>query len=155
MPDRDEGLFARLSPRNRALKKKKKLVEDYVAASVDAARKVDLSYGKIPQDKAVDMVLAGDMEKERLHVPITERSPHHHIPRPHKMNDGNAALVHEDFRNIWITDLKGSPITRKVPIRPGRFRQFSVKLFRTSNVCQTKQQQQRAHQPLQGVPESA
>ena len=66
MADKEESLFARLNPRRRAYLKKQKLVEDYVSGQFTAAREVDLSYGKIPQEKVPDMVLAGDMEKIRL-----------------------------------------------------------------------------------------
>ncbi len=66
MADKEGGLFARLDPRRRAVRKKQKLVDDYVSGQFAAAREVDLSYGKIPEDKVPDMVLAGEMEKIRL-----------------------------------------------------------------------------------------
>ena len=66
MEEKNGGLFARLSPRRRADKKKRKEVEAYVGAQVALAREVDLSYGKIPQEKVPDMVMAGDMEKIRI-----------------------------------------------------------------------------------------
>ena len=73
MAQKEEGLFARLSPRGRAIRKKKKQVDDFVGERLAAAREVDLSYGKIPQDKVLDMVLAGDMEKIRLTLEQTDR----------------------------------------------------------------------------------
>ena len=66
MAEREESLFARLDPRRRAYRKKEQQVNDYVDGQLDAARKVDLSYGKIPQEKVPAMVLAGEMEKIRL-----------------------------------------------------------------------------------------
>ena len=73
MAQREEGLFARLSPRSRAIKRKQKQVDDYVDARLAAAREVDLTYGKIPKDKVLDMVLASDMEKIRLTLEQTDR----------------------------------------------------------------------------------
>ena len=66
MADKEGGLFARLDPRRRAVRKKQKLVDDYVSGQFAAAREADLSYGKIPEDKVPAMVLAGEMEKIRL-----------------------------------------------------------------------------------------
>lgn len=73
MAQKEEGLFARLSPRGRAIRKKQQEVDAYVGARMAAAREVDLSYGKIPQDKVVDMVLASDMERIRLTLESTDR----------------------------------------------------------------------------------
>ncbi len=73
MAQKEEGLFARLSPRGRAIRKKQKQVDEYVGGRISAARDVDLSYGKIPQDKVLDMVLASDMEKIRLTLEQADR----------------------------------------------------------------------------------
>jgi len=73
MAQKEEGLFARLSPRGRAIRKKQKQVDDFVGARLAAAREVDLSYGRIPQDRVLDMVLASDMEKIRLTLEQTDR----------------------------------------------------------------------------------
>ena len=73
MAQKEEGLFARLSPRGRAVRKKQQEVDAYVGARMAAAREVDLSYGKIPQDRVVDMVLASDMERIRLTLESTDR----------------------------------------------------------------------------------
>ena len=73
MAQREEGLFARLSPRSRAIRKKQKEVDSYVGTSLAAAREVDLSYGKIPQDKVLDMVLASDIDKIRLTLEQSDR----------------------------------------------------------------------------------
>lgn len=73
MAQKEEGLFARLSPRGRAVRKKQKQVDDYVGARMSAARKVDLSYGKIPEDRVLDMVLAGDMDRIRLTLEQADR----------------------------------------------------------------------------------
>ena len=74
MAQKEEGLFARLSPRGRAIRKKQKQVDDYVGASMSAARRVDVSYGKIPEDRVLDMVLAGDIDRIRLTL---EQADHH------------------------------------------------------------------------------
>ena len=73
MAEKEESLLARLNPRLRANRKKQKQVEDYVDSRVRAAREVDLSYGKIPQEKVLDMVLASDMEKIRLTLSEADR----------------------------------------------------------------------------------
>ena len=73
MAQKEEGLLARLSPRSRAMKKKQKQIDAYVDSRLAAAREIDLSYGEIPQDKVLDMVLAGDMERIRLTLEQTDR----------------------------------------------------------------------------------
>ena len=73
MAQREESLLARLSPRGRANRKKHKEIDEYVGSQLNAAREVDLSYGKVPQDKVLDMVLASDMERIRLTLEQTDR----------------------------------------------------------------------------------
>ena len=73
MAEKEEGLLSWLDPRKRADRKKQKRVNDYVASRMAAAREVDLSYGKIPREKVLDMVLASDMEKIRLTLEETDR----------------------------------------------------------------------------------
>ena len=73
MAQKEEGLLARLSPRSRANRKKQKQIDAFVDGRISAAREVDLTYGKIPQDKVLDMVLASDMEKIRLTLEQADR----------------------------------------------------------------------------------
>ena len=73
MAQKEEGLLARLSPRGRANRKKQKQIDAFVDGRISAAREVDLTYGKIPQDKVLDMVLASDMEKIRLTLEQADR----------------------------------------------------------------------------------
>ena len=66
MPEKEKGVFGRWNPLQRSTRKRTKQVEDFVTDQISAARGVDLSYGKIPQDLVPERVLAGDMEKIRL-----------------------------------------------------------------------------------------